>query len=170
MNFYITSGTMDFMESLQKNYKKEHMTVMHGAGNSLLVHETTGTSVFQTPMKYEVIGSYGNFHEDGFFALNNISVTDEGRPIFEHWALSHIEAIETETGFIAYRLLRPVASDTYIILTQWAGKTSFDLWKTSASYRQLLAENEVGTGLAKKPHLFSSAPYVTTYKSKKEES
>ena len=35
------------------------MVVMHGEGNSLLLHETEGKSVFQTPRRYEVIGSSG---------------------------------------------------------------------------------------------------------------
>lgn len=166
---YITSGTMDFMESLRQKYKNENMIAMHGKGNSLLIHETTERSTFQTPMKYDVIGSTGTFKEEGFFALNHISVTDEGRPIFEHWLLSHIDPLENESGFIAYRLLRPVSSNTFIILTQWTKKIFFDLWQESISYQKILPLNEVGTGLEKKPHMFTSAPYTTTYKAKKEE-
>lgn len=169
MHIYITSGTMDFMDSLRKNYKNEQMIAMHGKGNSLLIHETTEPSLFQTPMKYDVIGSAGHFEEEGFFALNNVSVTDEGRPIFEHWLLSHIDPIEKESGFLAYRLLRPLGSNTYIILTQWSKKIFFDLWQESLSYQQLLSTNETGTGLERKPHMFSSAPYVTTYKAKKDD-
>lgn len=157
------------MESLQKKHKNEQTIVMHGKGNSLLLHESEGPSFFQTPMKYDVIGSAGSFEDKGFFAFNNISVTDEGRPIFEHWVLSHVDAIENESGFIAHRLLRPLGSNTYIILTQWSKKVFFDLWKESLSYQQLLAATETGTGLEKKPHMFSSAPYITTYKSKKDD-
>lgn len=98
-----------------------------------------------------------------------MSVTDEGRPIFEHWLLSHIDPIEKESGFLAYRLLRPLGSNTYIILTQWSKKIFFDLWQESLSYQQLLSTNETGTGLERKPHMFSSAPYVTTYKAIKDD-
>lgn len=157
------------MESLQKKHKNEHTVVMHGIGNSLLLHETEGPSFFQTPMKYDVIGSARKFEEKGYFALNNISVTDEGKPIFEHWILRHIDPVEDEPGFIAYRLLRPLGSNTYIILTQWSKKIFFDLWKESLSYQQLLATTETGTGLERKPHMFSSAPYITTYQTKPDE-
>lgn len=169
MNIYLTSGTMDFMESLQKKFKNERMIVMHGIGNSLLLHESKGASYFQTPMKYNVIGSFGKFEEKGYFALNNVAITDEGKPIFEHWVLRHIDPIEDEPGFIAYRFLRPLGSNTYIILTQWSKKIFFDLWKESLSYEQLLATSETGTGLEKKPHIFSSAPYITTYQTKTDE-
>lgn len=169
MNIFITTGTMDFMESLRRNYPNENMIVMHGKGNSLLIHETTGKSVFQTPRKYKVIDSAGIFEDEGFFALNHISVSDEGRPIFEHWSLSNVDKIQNESGIIAHRLLSPLDSNTYIILTQWSKKTFFNLWQDATSYHQLLGTNETGTGLEKKPHMFSSAPYVTTYKSNKDD-
>lgn len=169
MNFFITSGTMDFMESLRKKFPSENMIAMHGKGNALLIHETKRKSIFQTPLKYKVIDAAGVLEEDGFFAFNNFSVSDEGRPIFEHWCLSKIDPIQKEPGIIAYRLLRALDSNTYIILTQWTKKTFFNLWQESISYHQLLGTNERGTGLEKKPHIFSSAPYVTTYKSKKED-
>lgn len=166
MNVFLTSGTMDFMESLRKKYANEKMVVMHGKGNSLLLHETGGASVFQTPIRYEAIGSSGILQDEGFFALNNIPVTDEGRPIFEHRLLSHADAIEDEPGFIAHRLLRPLDSNTYVVLTQWSRKDFFDLWKKSSTYSFII--DEKGAGREKKPHMFSSAPYLTTYKHKKE--
>ena len=47
MNIYLTSGTMDFMESLRKRYANETMIVMHGTGNSVLLHETEGKPFFK---------------------------------------------------------------------------------------------------------------------------
>lgn len=157
------------MKSLRRQYPNEKMIVMHGKGNSLLLHETAGKSVFQTPRKYQVIDAAGDFEEEGFFALNNISVSDEGKPIFEHWSLSHIDSVQNISGIIAHRLLRSLDSNTYIILTQWSKKVYFNLWQDSTSYLQLLGTNQAGTGLEKKPHMFSSAPYVTTYKAKKDD-
>ena len=40
--------------------------------------------VFQTPRRYEVISSVGKLAEEGYFVCNNVPVTDEGRPVFEH--------------------------------------------------------------------------------------
>ncbi|MBO1912634.1 hypothetical protein J4G37_48520, partial [Microvirga sp. 3-52] len=116
MNIFLTSGTMSFMESVRKRYANEQMIVMHGGGNSVLLHETEGKTVFQTPRRYEAISSSGTLTEDGFFAFNNIPITDEGRPIFEHRFQSQIQDITGEPGFVAFRLLRPLNSETYIIL------------------------------------------------------
>lgn len=164
MNIYLTSGTTDFMETLRKSNSKETMIVMNGAGNSVLLHETAGKTLFQTPRSYEVISSSGTLNEEGFFALNNIPVTDEGRPVFEHRLLSRIDKIEDEQGFIAFRLLRPADSETYIVLTEWTNQGDFKSWENSSTYKSVHESNESGAGLDKMSHLFSSAAYVTTYK------
>ena len=169
MNIYLTSGTMDFMETLRKSNSKETMIVMHGVGNSVLLHETAGKTLFQTPRRYEVISTSGTLTEEGFFAFNNIPVTDEGRPIFEHRLLSRIDTIADEPGFVAFRLLRPVDSETYIVLTQWTNQGDFKSWENSSTYKTVHENNESGAGLDKMPNLFSSAAYVTTYKTKKED-
>lgn len=169
MNIYLTSGTMDFMETLRKRHKHETMIVMHGTGNSVLLHETEGESVFQTPRRYEVISSSEALQEQGFFAFINIPVTDEGRPIFEHRFQSRVEPIDKEPGFVAYRLLRPLDSDTYIIITQWSSPAFFDIWKQSHTYKLLQADNESGVGVDNKPHMFSSASHITTYRTKAED-
>ncbi|WP_172369936.1 antibiotic biosynthesis monooxygenase family protein [Sporosarcina jiandibaonis] len=168
MNIFLTSGTMGFMETVRKRYANEMMIVMHGAGNSVLLHETEGKTVFQTPRRYEVISSSGKLTEEGFFAFNNIPITDEGRPIFEHRFQSRIEAIAGEPGFVAYRLLRPLNSETYIILSQWTSKEFLNLWLDSPAYKKMNDSIENEVGLDKMQHIFLSAPYVTTYKTKVE--
>lgn len=157
MNIYMTSGTPDFMESLKNKYVSEGLIAMHGDGNSLLLHETAGKTVFQTPRRYEIISSTGTLQENGYFVFNNIPVTDEGRPVFEHRFTERAGTIESELGFIAFRLLRPLDSDTYIVLTEWSEITYYTRWKNSTSF------GEAHAGVDNTPHIFSSAPYVTTY-------
>lgn len=169
MNIFTTTGTMNFMESLRQKYINEKMVVMHSDEHSLLLHETTGPSVFQTPLRYEVIGSISSLEDEGFFAFNHISVSDEGRPIFEHLLRGRIKSIQGEPGFIALRLLRPQTSNTYIVLTQWSDKRFFKFWKESTNYLHLIATHEKGIGLKKSPLMFSSAPYVKTYTTLEDE-
>lgn len=169
MNIYLTSGTMDFMETLKNRHPNEKMIVMHGTGNSVLLHETTGKTSFQTPRRFEVFGTSETLKEEGFFALNNIPVTEEGRPIFEHRLLSQIDQILDEPGFTAFRLLRPLDSDTFVVLTQWTNQQSFKDWQNSSTYKTVEGSNESGDGSDKMPHIFSSAAYVTTYKTKSDD-
>lgn len=167
MNIYITSGTPEFMESLKEKYAAEGLIAMHGQGNSLLLHETEGKTVFQTPRRYEVISSSGTIQKDGYFVFNNIPVTDEGRPVFEHRFTERAGAIESEPGFIAFRLLRPLDSDTYIVMTEWSESTYYTRWKNSSSFDQAHSSKSQ-TGVDNTPHIFSSAPYITTYMTRDE--
>jgi len=166
MFIYMTSGTPEFMESLKEKYAAEGLIAMHGQGNSLLLHETAGKTVFQTPRGYEVISSLGTLQENGYFVFNNIPVTDEGRPVFEHSFTERAGAIESEIGFIAFRLLRPLDSDTYIVMTEWSESTYYTRWKNSSSFDKAHSSNHADAGVDTSLHIFSSAPYVTTYTTK----
>ncbi len=163
MKIFFTSGTAEFMNSILEKHEGEQMFVLHGEGNALLLHETNGDTVFQTPREYEVIDASGDLSDQGYFVLNNIPVTDEGRPIFEYRFNNRARAIENEPGFIAIRVLRPVSSDTYIILTEWSGPKSFEAWQTSQAYTQAHEKRGTEEGIDKRPNIFSSASYVTTY-------
>ena len=129
------------MKLLRKKYPRETMVLMFGEGNSLLLHETGGKSVFQSPRRYEVIHSSGELKEPGYFAFNNIPVTDEGRPVFEHLFQNQLKQIDSEVGLIASRLLRPLKSDTFLVITQWTNAHLFspDEQDTSA-YGQIYGQ------------------------------
>ena len=146
------------------------MIVMHGASNSILLHETEGKTVFQTPRRYEVISSSGTLTENGFFAFNNIPVTDEGRPIFEHRFQSRTVQIQRRTWICCFSASSPTKF-RYIYRFNTVDRCIVfsNLWKNSPAYKQAAGKHEHEAGLDKMQHIFSSAPYVTTYKTKKDE-
>ena len=82
-----------------------------------------------------------HFKISGYFVFNNIPVTDEGRPVFEHRFTERAGAIESELGFIAFRLLRPLDSDTYIVMTEWSESTYYTRWKNSSSFDKAHSSN-----------------------------
>ena len=49
MNLYMTSGTSGIYEENKNENPNEQMYLLHGTGNSLLIHETLGKTVFQVP-------------------------------------------------------------------------------------------------------------------------
>lgn len=168
MNIYLTSGTPEFMKSLRNKYPNEEMIVLHGSGNSMLLHETEGKSVFQTPRSYEVIDSINQLEDQGFFVLNHLPISDEGRPLFEHRFLSRSHIIESDPGLKAYRLLKPLNSETYIALTEWTGPNSFEAWKASNAYKDAF-ENRVAFEGIENRNIFTSKAYATTYTTAKNE-
>ncbi|WP_342526070.1 antibiotic biosynthesis monooxygenase [Chryseomicrobium sp. FSL W7-1435] len=159
--FYTTSGTPEFMKQLQGKYSAEPMHLLYGASRTLLVHETTGKTKFQTPRSYEVLETFGEFQQQGHFYFYHIPVTDEGRPVFEHATQQIIQAVSNEPGLFALRVLRPVKADTYLIVSQWSGPSSYKQWAD----RHLTPLDT----LASKQNLFTSAPYTEVYRTKSEE-
>ncbi|MEG0260059.1 MAG: antibiotic biosynthesis monooxygenase [Lysinibacillus sp.] len=162
MYIFLTSGTAEFMEQVKAKHPKENMILVHGDGNSVLIHETKGKSVFATPRKFEVLDSAQQLEDRGYFVFNNIPVLEEARPVFEHRFLNRARAIEEEPGFISFRLLRPLNGDTYIVITQWNGPHSFEAWKNSKAYKSAHATNEEPSTV-RQQNIFSAASYISTY-------
>lgn len=164
MNFYITSGTGDYLQRFKEKHPDQKMILLTNNEASILVHETEGASLFNEPRKYEVIDSTGSLGEEGFAVLNNIPVTDEGRPLFEDRFLNRPKMIENEPGFSAIRVLRPLSSNTYIILTVWENEVSFENWKKSKAFEGSHKKQGADSGVDEsKPKIFESASYVSKY-------
>lgn len=63
---------------------------------------------------------------------------------------------------MAFRLLRPIKSETYIVMTQWNGPHSFEAWKSSKAFESAHAKTDDSTAV-RQQNIFSAASYVTTY-------
>ena len=170
MYMFFTSGTRDFMEKLQKKHANTGMVLMHGGGKSHLVHESDKKkSVFQTPRRYEVISSIGNLAEEGYFVCNNVPVTDEGKPVFEHQFSTAGDRVANQYGFVAFRLLRPLDSDTYMVMTEWEDVSHYERWKNSQAFKESHHSADMKEFANNTTRIFSGASYVTTYIAKNED-
>lgn len=161
MNIFLTSGTPEFMETVRKKHKNERIFIMHGEGNTVLLHESARKSVFATPRSFEVLEGAEDIEQRGFFALLNFPITDDADALLEQRLLKAAASVTSFSGLISYRFLKPVKHETYIVLTQWAGPASFELWQNSDDYKALMTNNG-NAGAA----MFVSKPYVTKYTAK----
>lgn len=164
MKVYMTSGTADFLSKKKEQHPGETLVLMNNLDSAVLVHETNGDSVFSEPRRYEVIDSAGSLDQAGFAVFNNIPVTDEGRPLFEDRFLNRPRLIENEPGFLAIRVLRPLSSNTYIILTVWKNEGAFEAWQKSKAYENAHKNRGTEAGIdSAKPNIFESASYVSKF-------
>ncbi|MBM4764175.1 antibiotic biosynthesis monooxygenase [Bacillus sp. B15-48] len=166
MNFYITSGTLEFLKKLMTKHPQEKILLMGDDDSAVLFHETSGKTIFNQPRKYEVINSVGSFDKAGYAVLNHIPVTDEGRPLFEYQFKNRQGKIEHQPGFAAIRVLRPLVSNTYVILTLWENEAAFSKWKETDAFQ--MAHKKQKTG-AQPPNIFAGPSYITTYSIAEEE-
>lgn len=170
MNIYMTTGTFDYLQTILQKYEHETMILMENEESALLLHETEKKSVFQSPRSYEVIDSSGLLDKkSGFFVMNHIPVTDEGRPVFEYRFKNRAGNLEKMPGYKAFRLLRPLKSDTYIVLTCWKDEQSFQNWKKSQAFEKAHSKQETEKEPKSKITIFPRPSYVKTYLIPKEE-
>ncbi|WLR51487.1 antibiotic biosynthesis monooxygenase [Bacillus tianshenii] len=162
MNIYIAYGTGDYLQTLKKQHPLETLRVMTNADRTILVHESNKETFFKEGHSYEVIDQSGELPEEGFAVLNNIPVRDEGRPLFEERFQNRARLIEHEPGFQAIRVLRPLDSDTYIILTVWQDEKSFKGWQKSNAYDKAHKKRGTSEGIDN-TSIFSGPSYVTNY-------
>ncbi|TFD97654.1 antibiotic biosynthesis monooxygenase [Jeotgalibacillus sp. R-1-5s-1] len=163
MNMYMTFGTPEFLHKFTEEHPNETMIQLQGDDTTLLLHETEGSTVFSQPRKYEIFDQTGTLTNNGFFVFNNIPVSEEGRPVFEHRFKNRAGLIEEEPGFIAIRILRPLDSDTYVVLTQWEDEESFKNWQTSQSYNKAHAKRGTSEGIDHQKSIFPRQSFVTKY-------
>lgn len=167
MNFYVTFGTPEYLAKTAAEHSDENMLLMQNEDKGILLHESDSASLFKEPKKYEVLDGVGDFKTGSYAVLNNIPVTDEGRPLFEQRFKERARMIENEPGFAAIRVLRPVQDDTYVILTLWDKEESFKNWQQSQSYAKAHKKRGTSEGMDQKP-IFPRPSYVTTYQAVKE--
>lgn len=166
MYFYMTSGTPEFMEKMFADKREVGLFLLHGQGNSVLFYETDKKkSIFATPRKFEVVVGRGSFEQRGYFAIENIPVADEERGVFEEAVVKAVSSLQNDSACIAFRVLRPVKAETFLIVTQWAGPVSYETWKAGASELTDLISGATSASQA----IFTSKAYVSTFSAPKDE-
>lgn len=119
--------------SYETPLEQAHFTAKNNE-KDMFYKENTEESVEST-LQYDVLDAVGEFKgQPGYIVCNNISVTDEGRPVFENRFKNRAGLIENEPGFQAIRVLRPLSNDTYVILTMWETEQNFKDWTESRSF------------------------------------
>nr|WP_249317210.1 antibiotic biosynthesis monooxygenase [Bacillus sp. FJAT-50079] len=133
------------MKKFEVKHYEEQMYLMQSL-TCQLWHETPGPSIFQSPRKYEVIDSAGKLSAHGFVASNHLAISDEGRPIFEYEIKNLSKMLIHKQGFIALRVLRPLTTDTYIVMTMWQKESELDEWKNSGMLDHVTVSKSVLSG------------------------
>ncbi len=159
MNVYMTTGTYTFLKTIKEKHANETIFLMQNGQTALLLHETSGKTVFASPRRYEVVDGKGTIQNKGFVVMNHIPVTEEGRPLIEYRFKNQVGVIENEPGFIAIRVLRPIKSDTYVILTIWKKESDFNNWTDFKSFSEAhQLTNEGKQTPASSANIFLAAP------------
>ncbi|MFT4414811.1 antibiotic biosynthesis monooxygenase family protein [Fredinandcohnia humi] len=136
MKLYIAFGTVDFLKKLREKYKNEKMIEFYNNETAILIHETARKSVFAAPRKYEVVIGSGELDRGAIAVLTYVPITDEGKPLFEYNLTTNKNLLENANGITAFRVLRPIKSDTYVVMSIWEKEMSYKKWTQSSAYEK----------------------------------
>ncbi|ASN06571.1 antibiotic biosynthesis monooxygenase family protein [Virgibacillus necropolis] len=159
MEAYMTNGTLEFIKKLIDKHPGIDFYLMNSGGNALAYYENNNENVFESGRAYDVLLNNGTIQEKGFVVMNNITVTEDGRTVFEDRFKQRSSTIDSSPGFQAFRLLRPQSGNKYVVLTQWASVEDFNNWKNSDAFKK---QHQNG-GETKPPAYFADKPYITSY-------
>lgn len=164
MNIHVTYGDVSELKSIKDSLTTEHLVLMELGNEAALIQENDGSAGFAEADSYTVLDASGEIIDGNYAVFNNIPVTQEGREVFEQRFMGRARKIEDTEGFSAIRVLRPLESDTYVILTMWNDEASFKAWQNSQAYATAHQKRGTDEGIDKKPNIFSRPSFVTTYK------
>lgn len=163
MELYKWIGHRDQAVMLMASLANARLIYMANGEEAVLLYEAEGGPGLQGAEPYEVLNAVGDIN-NGFYAVfNNIPVSEEGRELFESRFKNRAGKVEHEPGFAAIRVLRPLKSDTYVILTLWKDEESFKAWQQSQAYGHAHAKRGTDEGIDKRPNIFPRPSFVTTY-------
>lgn len=164
MYIFMTNGTHDYLKRIQERHESEKMILMNSNISALLLHETAGETYFNEPRQFEVIDHVGDLSTDeGFVVMNHFPTTEEGSPLLEHSYKKRDRFVEEQAGFIASRILRPVRTNTYVVLTMWESEAFYNIWKNSPTFEQAHPQNILEKNIGLDRNVFASPAYVSTH-------
>lgn len=160
MKAHMTNGTWDFLEQIAVKHPQYTFYLMQSDTSTLAYYEThlPKKSVFKAGRSYDVLVKTGTLEEEGLFVFDYHPLTEEGRPIVENRFKRNPHIMEGVAGLIAFRFLRPLKGNTYVIFTQWQTETDYENWRASNRYDRLYAFKDV-----KPSAYFAAKPFVLYY-------
>jgi len=154
----MTNGTESYLKSLMDKHSDLDFLLMQEAETAVLYYEAEDRNIFESGRSYEHVITSGEIANEGYIVINNIPVTDEGRPMFEERFRQRQQQVESTPGFQAFRLLRPLSGNTYAAFTQWQSKQDFENWTESEAFKQAHANRP-----PKPPAYYADRPYIKKY-------
>lgn len=164
MKLYKWLGSRDDAMALLVSQPTARLIFLTNEENEAVVlYETEGGHGLPGAEAYEILNAVGDLNKGYYAVFNNIPVAEDGRGLFEERFRNRAGKVEQEPGFAAIRVLRPLQTDTYVILTVWDSEEAFKNWQESQAYSKAHAKRGTAEGIDKRPNIFPRPSFVTTY-------
>lgn len=149
----------DPKDGARNNFKLKADSHVH-----YLLEEDSKLDVKADEKSFEIIDAELAIKPNTFVVFNNVPITEEGRGIFEERFTNRPRKIENEPGFSAYRLCRPLNSDTYVIMSFWNMEADYENWRKSEAYKYTHKKRGTSEGIDQQHgDIFAGPAFVETY-------
>ncbi|HSP23018.1 MAG TPA: antibiotic biosynthesis monooxygenase [Planococcus sp. (in: firmicutes)] len=163
MELYKWTGNKKEAAEILSEMPDARLVALADSEETVLLTESESANQPEGFDAYHVLNAVGELDAGYYAVFNNIPVTEDGRELFESRFQNRAGMVEKEPGFAAIRVLRPIDSDTYIILTMWQDEKSFTDWQQSQAYGNAHAKRGTAEGIDKRPNIFPRPSFVKIY-------
>ncbi|MFD1031301.1 antibiotic biosynthesis monooxygenase family protein [Metaplanococcus flavidus] len=163
MQLHKWEGHRDDAMLIMANLPSDRLIYMTNDNEAVLLQESYGGTTLPVASAYEILNSVGDINNGYFAVFNNIPVSEEKKDLFESRFSNRAGLVEKEPGFAAIRVMRPLNSDTYVILTLWEDEKAFKNWQESEAYNNAHAKRGTEKGIDKQANVFPRPSFVKTY-------
>jgi heme oxygenase (mycobilin-producing) len=156
MKAHMTNGTLDFLLKLEEKYPKISFYFMTSNSGALAYYENSDKKVFSAGRTYEIVKKSGDFIKKAYIVMNTITVNEEDQVVYEDRIKNNL--VNKIDDCHAYRFLKPVKGNKFVILTIWKSVDSFNNWKRSQRFHDAQKIMQTET-----PAYPNDLPFTTTY-------
>lgn len=159
MHGHMTTGTLTFLKTFTKNYKETPFFFMNDGANTIIYYESEkeNKKIFSSGRSYELIIALGELKQEGYVVMNHLPISDESMPVFESNMRANEKIVQTITDIESFRLLKPLKGNTYIVMTRWNSLKSYELWKETDLFKQLINKQAV-----RSPGYYTDESFITS--------
>ncbi|MBC6309000.1 antibiotic biosynthesis monooxygenase [Listeria sp. FSL L7-1582] len=135
---YITSGTEHYLRQILADNPTRNITLLQNFGDSLLLEETTESTVFREAASYRVTQSFGEIKGYGTVTFEYLYLRSEEIPIFQKLYQTISSTLHQARGLQCMQLLQSKTESKYLIITFWNRSDDYHHWKTGAEHNKIM--------------------------------
>lgn len=142
MYLHATTGTIDFMTSLQE--KNPHVSISARGPEAILYYEDNNEkSIFSTNMTYEVLNEQGSLDEELPLSMYYIPAAGDGTHSLRGHLSDLAEKLRTVNGAVSYRVGINTRDENYLVLIKWADMSIYNDFKHTDVYEKYLTSESL---------------------------
>ena len=140
MYLHATTGTLDYLSSLQKN--NPHVSISARGPEAILYYEDSNEkSIFSTNMTYKILNEQGSLDKELPLSMFYIPAAGDGTYSLRGHLSDLSEELKAANGVVSFRTGLNISDENYIVLIKWADMSIYNDFKHTDVYKKYLTSD-----------------------------